>query len=65
MTFSGKCRGPVDYTSVLRPNLVLELNSSYVYYSLGRKLNGYGLPISDLNEPANFAQLGKSAFPTI
>lgn len=46
-----------DYTNVLRPNLVLELNSSYVYYILERTPAGLGFDPTQLGLPSYFDSL--------
>jgi hypothetical protein len=63
--FLRQMQGTLDYTAVLRPNFILELNSSYVYYLLNRHLNGFGIPPSELNLPSYFDSLGPMCFPTV
>lgn len=60
----------LDYTSVLRPNLVMELNSSYNRYMLKRTPPGYGFDPTTLGFPSYFSTLAStsklaSCFPQI
>jgi hypothetical protein len=52
--FLRQAQAVADYTNVLRPNLVLELNSSYVYYILKRDPQGVGFNLTSLGFPQYF-----------
>jgi Carboxypeptidase regulatory-like domain len=53
----------VGDTMVLRPNLVLELNSSGVYYSLKRVAPGQGVDPTTIGFPANYDTLTTAYSP--
>lgn len=47
----------LNYTNILRPTLVLELSSSFLRYTLGRKGTGVGFDTTQLGFPDYFHQL--------
>ncbi|MDE1154708.1 MAG: TonB-dependent receptor [Acidobacteriaceae bacterium] len=51
----------LDYTNALRPNLVMELNSSYNRYMLNRTPPGYGFDPTKLGFPSYFNTLTATA----
>ena len=58
----------VNYSNLIRPNLVLELSSSYLRYSIQRKGPGNGFDPVQLGMPTYFRQLQPAlvpCFPTI
>jgi hypothetical protein len=58
----------VDYTNAFSPNAILNLNSSYVRYYIGRTLPGYGVNPTTAGLPSYFTALASSyspCFPTV
>ena len=59
----------IGYTGVLRPNMVLEMNSSYTYYLLDRSPGGQGFDPTSLGiATSNYGQVTakwQPCFPTI
>lgn len=58
----------VGYTNPIRNNIILDLNSSYIRYFIGRTLPGYNVDPTVVGLPSYFAELGKSqplCFPTV
>ncbi len=53
----------VDYTNILRPNVVLELNSSFLRYSIQRQGPANGFNPTQLGLPASLEQLNSSLTP--
>jgi hypothetical protein len=58
----------VDYTNAFRPNTILDLNSSYVRYYIGRRIPGYDVNPTVVGLPAYFGTLANSyppCFPSV
>jgi hypothetical protein len=53
----------IDYTNVITPKLVLDLNSSYVRYALTRLPGGFGVSPTVVGLPSYFDQLVSSYLP--
>lgn len=55
----------IDYTNAFSSNLLLDLNSSYIRYWIGRKIPGIGVNPTTVGLPAVFSSLPLSCFPTV
>ena len=55
----------VDYTNAIRSNVLLDLNTSYLRYWIGRKIPGIGFNPTKVGLPAIFSSLPISCFPTV
>jgi len=53
----------VDYTNAFTPNAVLDLNSSYVRYYIGRRIPGYDVSPTVVGLPSYFDTLAQSYTP--
>ncbi|HEV2274421.1 MAG TPA: carboxypeptidase regulatory-like domain-containing protein, partial [Acidobacteriaceae bacterium] len=53
----------IDYTNAFRQNTILDLNSSYVRYYIGRKIPGLGFSPTGVGLPSYFGSLAKSYTP--
>jgi hypothetical protein len=53
----------IDYTTVLKPTLVLELNSSFVRFHLTRHPPGLGFNPTELGFPSYFNELAQTTVP--
>jgi Carboxypeptidase regulatory-like domain/TonB dependent receptor len=58
----------IDYTNAFRPNTILDLNSSYIRYYIGRRIPGYNVNPTVVGLPSYFTALASSyppCFPSV